>query len=81
MSFYIEVVNYDPTNDCKSIYSEDMIREAVTECKVMGDLINNFRNAQSTKEKVDMMRAIKTKHINGLVLVIEHIEEGMEKLL
>lgn len=76
-TFYIEVNRSDPNNDCRGVWSDDMIREAISQAKNVFKLVDQLRYANSTKDKFDLMKEFTEIDMHCLPVLINTIEEEL----
>ena len=74
-AYYIKVVMGDPYNDCKPIITDYMFEEANSSVDEIYCIINDIKKATSTKEKLDLLRALKRVEISSLSVVMETLYE------
>lgn len=78
--FYIELIPNDPFNDVKGVFSSEMINDAFDEIKVLESVIEDFKQAKSTKEKLETMKKLSKVEFFTADIIIKHIKENLKRL-
>ncbi len=79
-NFYINLIPSDPRNDCRPVWPEYMVRDAIAQITTFADLTDRLREAKSTAEKLDLIRELKETYVIDLHMLAEMLSEQLATL-
>lgn len=79
--FYVDLINYDPMDDCRGIWTEDMIRRAIDGINGMYQLIELVNTSKSTAERMEALRKIKEFRVGHGLSAASVLADTLEEQL
>lgn len=80
INFYVNLVISDPHNDCRPVWPEYMVRDAIVQINTFTDITDRMRDAKSTAEKLDLIRKLKETYVIDLHMLAEMLTEQLADL-
>ena len=78
MTYYIDLVNSDPKNDCRGVYSKHMLEDFISDFKDCYSLLLFLKSNLSTKQKLEIMNKLKEVNLFGVSMILEDLEEQLD---